>query len=303
MFAFPSQFNDALTIFLGIIVQAIPFLLIGVIVSALLAHFVREEWLLRLIPKNRFGAVLVACGLGFLFPVCECGNVPVARRFIQKGVSPAVALTFLLSAPALNPVVIFATWAAFKNQPEVLLFRVVFTFVIAAGIGLLFSFHPKQETLLAKHDFFHKDTLKCDCFHGKHVSKFFSFFSTVVHEFLEMLSILAFGAFLASFLQVVIPRDLLLIVGKGPILSVIAMVAFAFLLSVCANVDAFIALSYSNLFTVGSLVGFLTFGPMIDLKSLFMFKTTFTWRTIGFVALLALLLTFLFCFGLNVFLY
>ncbi len=303
MFNFANQFNDALTIFLGIIVQAIPFLLLGVLVSAALAHFVKEEYLLKLIPKNRFLAVLVACGLGFLFPVCECGNVPVARRFIQKGVSPAVALTFLLSAPALNPVVIFATWSAFSHQPEVLWFRILFTFLIACGVGLLFSFHPHPEKLLVNKDFFTKETAACDCFHGKHSSKFFAFFNTVLHEFLEMLSILAFGAFLASILQVIVPRDLLLIIGKGPILSVIVMIAFAFLLSVCANVDAFIALSYSNLFTVGSLVAFLTFGPMIDLKSLFLFKTTYTWRTVGFVALLVLLLTLLLCFGLNVFLY
>lgn len=303
MFNFPNQFNDALTIFLGIIVQAVPFLLLGVLVSAVLAHFVKEEYLLKFIPKNRFGAVLVACGLGFLFPVCECGNVPVARRLIQKGISPAVALTFLLSAPALNPVVVFATWAAFQHQPEVLWFRILFTFIIAAGVGFIFSYHPNPESLLVKTGFFKKDAKACDCFHGKRTSKFFGFFNTVLHEFLEMLSILAFGAFLASVLQVLIPRDLLLTVGKGPILSVIVMVIFAFLLSVCANVDAFIALSYSNLFTVGSLVAFLTFGPMIDLKSLFLFKTTYTWRTVGFVALLVLLLTLLFCFGLNVFLY
>lgn len=303
MFNFSNQFSDALTIFFGIIVQAIPFLLLGVLVSAILAHFVKEEFLLKLIPKNRFAAILVACALGFMFPVCECGNVPVARRLIQKGVSPSVALTFLLSAPALNPVVIFVTWAAFQHQPEVLWFRILFTFLIAGGIGLLFSYHPHPEIMLVKNDFFHKEAKTCDCFHGKKSSKFFGFLKTVLHEFLEMLSILAFGAFLASMFQVLLPRDLLLIIGKGPILSVIVMVVFAFLLSVCANVDAFIALSYSNLFTVGSLVAFLTFGPMIDLKSLFMFKTTFTWRTVGFVALLVLLLTLLLCFGLNIFVY
>lgn len=303
MFSLPTQFNDALTIFLGIIVQAIPFLLLGVLVSAMLAHFVKEEYLLKLIPKNRFGAILAACALGFLFPVCECGNVPVARRLIQKGVSPAVALTFLLSAPALNPVVIFATWSAFHNQPEVLIFRLVFTFLIAGSIGLLFSFHPQQQKMLIKNDFLQQEAKDCDCFHGKKSSKFFSFFKTVLHEFLEMLSILSLGAFLASLFQVVLPRDLLLAVGKGPILSVVVMVVFAFLLSVCANVDAFIALSYSNLFTVGSLVAFLTFGPMIDLKSLFMFKTTFTWRTVAFVSVLVLLSVFLLCFSLNIFAY
>ena len=175
MFTFSNQFSDALTIFFGIIVQAIPFLLLGVMVSSILAHFVKEEFLLKLIPKNRFAAILVACALGFMFPVCECGNVPVARRLIQKGVSPSVALTFLLSAPALNPVVIFATWAAFQHQPEVLWFRLLFTFLIAGGIGLLFSYHPHPESMLVKNDFFHKEAKVCDCFHGKSSTKFFGF--------------------------------------------------------------------------------------------------------------------------------
>lgn len=111
----PPQLHDAVMIFLGVVIEALPFLLMGVLVSAFLRVYVKDQWLLRVFPKNAFGQMIVASLLGFLFPVCECGNIPVARRLIAKGVSVHAALTFLLTAPVLNPLVIAATWVAFRG--------------------------------------------------------------------------------------------------------------------------------------------------------------------------------------------
>jgi uncharacterized protein len=143
-----TQFNSGFTLFLSLIVEAIPFLLLGVFVSSLLLLFVDEERLIRLMPKNPLLGALAGGVLGFMFPVCECGNVPVARRLLMKGVSLPVAVGFLLAAPTINPVVIWATWTAFRDQPEIVVLRVVFSLAIATFVGWVFSFQQDPRPLL-----------------------------------------------------------------------------------------------------------------------------------------------------------
>lgn len=291
----PQTFQDGVTIFLGIVVQATPFILLGVTLSAVLAHFVSEKTILKLFPKNRWGGVLVASLVGSIFPVCECGNVPVARRLIKKGIHPATALTFLLAAPVMNPVVIFATWVAFSFAPEVVILRVIFTLIIAWTVGILFSFHPDPKELIATEKNTH------DHIHTVHPTKFFAFIQTLGREFLEMLSILLIGAFLATTIQILIPREILLGLGGSTLVAIIAMMLFAFIISVCANVDAFIALSYVNLFPSSALLGFLVFGPMIDIKMLTLMQKVFSRKAIIFITALVALLTILLTYASHLF--
>lgn len=293
----PQIVQDGVTIFLGIIVQAIPFILLGVVLSALLAHFVSERVILKVFPRSRWGGVLVASVVGSVFPVCECGNVPVARRLIQKGVHPAAALTFLLAAPVMNPVVIFATWAAFSFAPEMVILRVLFTLIIAWGVGFAMMFHPAPEQMVAR-----KMKTRTDHSHGTRRGKLRAFSHTVGQEFLEMLTVLILGAFLATVLQLLIPREILLGLGGSPFLSLLAMMLFAFIISVCANVDAFIALSYVNIFSSASLLGFLVFGPMVDIKMLALMQRVYSRPTIVFIVLLTTLLTIFLSYFAHLFL-
>lgn len=143
-----SQLNNAFTLFISLLVEAIPFLLLGVLLSSILLFLVDEKKLITKLPKNPLGGALVGSCIGFLFPVCECGNVPVARRLLLKGVSPAVAIAFLLAAPTINPVVIWSTWVAFNGQPQIVILRVVFSLVISVTIGLLFSLQKDTKSLL-----------------------------------------------------------------------------------------------------------------------------------------------------------
>ena len=294
-FALPQIVQDGVTIFLGIVVQAIPFILLGVILSAILAQFVSEKAILKFFPKGRFAGIFVASIIGGIFPVCECGNVPVARRLIKKGVHPATALTFLLAAPVMNPVVIFATWVAFSFMPGLVLLRVVFTLIIAWTVGILFSFHPKPQELIAHEKKDH------DHMHTVHPVRFFAFIQTVAREFLEMLAILSIGAFLATTIQMVLPRELLLGLGGSPLMAIGAMMLFAFIISVCANVDAFIALSYVNLFPASALLGFLVFGPMIDIKMLTLIQKVYSKKAMIFIVLLVALLTILLTYAAHLF--
>jgi uncharacterized protein len=143
-----TQLNNAFTLFLSLLVEAIPFLLLGVLFSNLLLFFVDERRLIQFLPKNPFLAALAGSSMGLLFPVCECGNVPVARRLLMQGVSPAVAIGFLLAAPTINPIVFWATWTAFRDQPEVLLYRIGISLGIATTIAWIFSAQADMRPLL-----------------------------------------------------------------------------------------------------------------------------------------------------------
>ncbi|WP_299404720.1 permease [Acaryochloris sp. IP29b_bin.148] len=142
------QFGSGLTLFLSLMVEAMPFLIFGVLVSGILLLFIDEQRLIAKFPKNPLLGALSGSLFGFLFPVCECGNVPVARRLLIQGASAPVAIGFLLAAPTINPVVIWATWSAFPDQPEIVVLRVVFSFAIATIVGWVFSWQADLKPFL-----------------------------------------------------------------------------------------------------------------------------------------------------------
>ena len=279
-----ARAQDTVTIFLGIMIEATPFLVLGVLVSQALALVVREGELVSWVPRSRLASLSALAGLGALFPVCECGNVPVARRLLSRGVPAAAALVFLLSAPALNPVVALSTYAAFRDQPSVVILRLLLTFVVAVGVGLLVSFHPRPAELVrrkgSRRSQEHPETPPP----GGPSSVVRRFAQGTVAELVEMGAVLVVGAVLAALTQTLVPRATLLGVGQGPVVSVVAMMVLAVILSVCSTVDAFVALAYAGTFTDGSLIAFLVFGPMIDIKSLVLMLTVFSGRTVALVA-------------------
>jgi uncharacterized membrane protein YraQ (UPF0718 family) len=279
-----ARAQDGVTIFLGVVIEAAPFLMLGVLVSQGLALVVRRDWLVSRLPRGRLASMTALAGLGAAFPVCECGNVPVARRLIGRGVPVAAALVFLLSAPALNPVVALSTFAAFRDRPSIVVLRLAVTFAVAVGIGLLFSFHPRPAAMLR-----HGGSARApEQSPGRSTAagRLVRFAAGVREEFVEMGAVLVAGAALAALTQALVPRATLLGIGQGPVLSVVVMMALALILSVCSTVDAFVALAYSGTFTDGSLVAFLVYGPMVDIKSVLLMLTVFSARTVAMVTVL-----------------
>lgn len=285
-----ALFRDAITIFQGIVVEAIPFVILGVLASAFIHVYVSSKTLLKFIPKSRLGRIFFGPMMGFLFPVCECGNIPLARRMILKGVPLHVVVGFLLAAPVFNPIVILATIAAFPNQPQVVLLRIGLSLAIALTLSGVFSLIKDPKALLNQK--LAEEKLDENCSHepGKPFGKFLR---TAGVEFLEMTGMLILGAFIASFFQVVISRETLVSLGKGPVSSVMAMMLLAAVISICSNVDAFFALSYVNHFTFGSVMAFLVFGPMIDIKVIIMLNKIFRPKVVAYLATLVTLLSFL----------
>ncbi len=288
--------QDSLTIFLGIFFEAIPFILLGVVVSSVIQQFVTQETLLKYTPKN----VLLGCAygslIGFVFPVCECGNIPVARRLLKKGVSPHIAISFLLGAPVLNPIVIVATLAAFPYQIEVTIVRVVISFIIAVLVGVLFSFAPKGSVSRFAAD----EPEPESCGHNHSANE--SMVQNALTEFFEMGGIMVLGGAIAALTQVFIPREVILELATNPSMAVLSLMLLAFVVSICSNVDSFFALAYAPLFPLPALLGFLIWGPMMDIKALVMLRTTFTVKAIILMALVSGLLTYIFAMALYLFL-
>ncbi len=289
---FPSavsgRFNTFVTIFMGIFVEAVPFLVAGSIVSGLIEVYVGREAIDRFIPQNPIAAAFVGALLGFAFPVCECGVVPVTRRLYQKGLPMSVGIAFLLAAPVVNPVVILSTYTAFGWGP-VLIGRLLFSILIAFLVGLIFTIAQPQEVLLEANM---EGSGSSSHLHvvGRN-GRFWQAFIIGGDDFLDMARYLIVGSLLAALMQTIVPQSTLLALGSGSVLSVMIMMVLAYILSVCSTVDAFLALSFVNTFTTGSILSFLVFGPMVDIKSTLMFLGVFRRRTVVYLILLPFLLT------------
>ncbi len=286
-------FSQATAVFLGIFIEAVPFLLLGTLASGLVEVFFDQDELGRLLPGHPVLAALAGSLLGLFIPVCECGVVPLTRRLFQKGVSPAVGIAFLLAAPVINPVVIASTYAAFGFSP-VFWGRLGLTLGIAWITGLVFSRQTDVNLLLRAPVVPVPAILSDPSMPAAKPSVAARLRRVAViagDEFFEMGRYLVIGSMLASVLQMWVPQPVLAGLGRGPVLSVVVMAVIAVLLSVCSTVDAFIALAFVGQFSSGALLSFLVYGPMVDIKSILMFSRVFRRRSVIYLVLLPLLLT------------
>lgn len=304
-----SGYGTFVTVLLGIFIEALPFLLLGTLASGMVEEFVSREALSRWVPRNRLGGGLIGALMGLAFPVCECGVVPLTRRLLRKGLPLPVGVAFLLAAPVINPVVIASTYAAFGWGP-VLLGRVAFTLLIATAVALIFGLAPRPLHLLQTSAHPVMPGGNGSALRQPPAAEFAPAHSPLPHrlirvltvstdEFFEMGRYLVLGCLLAAAMQTLIPQSTLLSIGGGVLSSVVAMLALAFVLSVCSTVDAFLALGFVNTFTSGSVLGFLVFGPMVDIKSILMFLSVFRRRVALYLVLLPLMMSLLVAVYLN----
>lgn len=281
------------TVFLGIFIEAIPFLLMGTVASGLVEVFISQEWITRFSPRRALPAALLGSLLGLVFPVCECGVIPLTRRLFQKRLPVSTGIAFLLAAPVLNPIVIFSTAAAF-GWGRMLAWRLGLTLLIAVTIGVVFSTEKDISNIVRLPP--SEIELPVLGTHPEHESigaKIGRALVVSTGEFFEMGRYLILGASLAAILQTFVPQTSLLAIGSGPLLSVIAMLTLAVVLSICSTVDAFVALGFVGTFSFGSILSFLVFGPMVDIKSMLMYLQVFRRRPVFYLVLLPLLMSLL----------
>lgn len=273
------------TRFLGIFVEAAPFLLLGSITSGLIEIFIKTEDILRWLPRNRLGAALGGTFLGLAFPVCECGVVPVARRLFTKGLPLSMGVAFLLAAPFMNPIVFASTYIAFGFGP-VLVGRFVITAVVAIAVGLVIGSFAQPEDALKPQSMQPSADSQPRTSPAPLGSRLLRALHIAGDEFFEMGRFLVAGSALAALMQTAVPQESLLTLGTGPVLSVLFLQILAYILSVCSTVDSFLALAFVNTFTTGAIVSFLSFGPMVDIKSSLMFGGVFKRRIVLYLILM-----------------
>ena len=254
------------TIFVAITVQAMPFLALGITVSAAIAAFVPENFLPRVLPDNPALAVPVAAVAGAALPGCECGSVPIAGRLVSRGALPAAALTFLLSAPAINPVVLVATAVAFPGKPEVVAGRALASLLAATAVGLVWARFGNDRFLeRARRGHTHD---------GPPLSVLVE---TAQHDLLQAGGFLIVGAATAATLQTVVPRNILDGVAGAGVLSVLALGCLAVVMAICSEADAFVAASLTQ-FSLTARLAFMVVGPMVDVKLIALQAGTFGGR-------------------------
>ncbi len=282
------------TRFLGIFVEAVPFLLLGSITSGLIETFIKSDDIMRFLPRNRLGAAIGGAFLGLVFPVCECGVVPVARRLFTKGSPVSLGVAFLLAAPFMNPIVFASTYIAFGFGP-VFIGRIVVTILVAVIVGTVIGSFAKAKAVLKPISMGggHDGHEHCDGDEPATRVKLMGALQIAGDEFFEMGRFLIFGSMLAALMQTLVPQESLLALGTGPVFSVLFMQILAYVLSVCSTVDSFLALAFINTFTTGAIVSFLSFGPMVDIKSTLMFTGVFRRRIVLYLILLPFVMNLL----------
>lgn len=289
-FTVPDTWLNVNTIFLSIVIEAVPFILLGVFVSALIQIYVKEDWLHRFLPRNAYAALLPAAILGAIFPICECAIVPIVRRLIKKGMPLHVGVVFLVAAPILNPVVAASTFFAFRTDLTVLYARMGLAFILAIIIGaILYLFFKNSDQLKWTKEELIGRQIVLEATSPRKMNRLKQTMYHAADEFFLMGKYLILGAFVASLFQTFLDRSFLQTIGSNEWSSTAVMMAFAYLLSLCSEADAFVAASFNSTFTTGSLIAFLVYGPMLDLKNTIMlfafFKSRFVLIFIGVVTL------------------
>ena len=246
--------QTASTVFVAIIVQALPFLVLGVLMSAAIAAFVPRAFWQRALPSNPILAVPVAGAAGIVLPGCECASVPVAGSLMARGVTPAAALAFLLSAPAINPIVLVSTFAAFPGEPEMVVARLIASFGTAVIVGWLWLRFGRPGWLRIPQRM-----------HVEGSTPWHTFRLTASHDFLHAGGFLVIGGLAAAAMNVAMPTEWMEALASNPLLAILAMAVLAVLLSICSEADAFVAASFTS-FSLTARLTFLVVGPMIDLK-------------------------------------
>jgi len=282
---FTFSFADFQYAFLSILLEGLPFLLGGAILSGVLEEFLPQSMMTRLLPKNPRTAILVSGLLGVVFPVCECGIVPVVRRLLRKGLPVSCGVTYMLAAPIVNPLVILSTLAAFRGQGawEMTILRFALGLSVAVLVGWVVSFFApfsilRPGLISTEHDHDHDHGGS-----GGLLDRLQNVALVATRDFLDVAVYFVIGAAAASLFSTAVNQEVILPLAANPPLAIASLMGLASVLSVCSTTDAFIAATLTT-FPMAAKLAFLVFGPMLDFKLLFLYGAAFSKR---FILLLA----------------
>lgn len=271
------EIGDFATIFTSIILDALPFIIIGSLVSAFIQIFVSQELIERFIPRSHALGYIGAGLIGFIFPVCECAIVPITRRLISKGLPVGLGITFMLAVPIVNPVVIMSTYYAFYDVKSMVVVRTVGGFACAVIIGIIMDILCGEDRNVISENVDFDSICNCGCNMNIQdgTSKIRSLVEHTNRELLDITRYLILGAFLSGIFQVVASHKGFEFISENKVLVIVFMMFLGFALSLCSEADAFVGKTFYSTYSFSSIAAFLLIGPMLDLKNLMMLSGGF----------------------------
>jgi len=284
--------------FSAVIWEALPFIVLGVVIAGLLEEFVPQQTFARIIPRNRYLGIALGGVLGTVFPMCECGIIVVMKRLLRKGLPLSVCICYMLAGPIINVVVIISTYVAFDyptkevrifGGPEgVVALRVGLGFIIAFTTALVVDWQYKKHgnALLHRsitHNLGGPDEVPEGTAPEKRtwIKRLDNITETALHDFVDIMAFLVLGAFLAAVgKEILRGTDFEKDIQSSAVLAIGLMMLFAVLLCLCSEADAFVAAAFPPIWPPASKIAFLVLGPMLDLKLYLMYTRVFRPRLI-----------------------
>ena len=288
-------------IFISIFFEALPFLLLGSIISAIIEKYIPNEKIASLIPKNIVKGSIVGVLLGFFLPACDCAVIPVSKRLIKKKLPLNVAISFMLASPIINPVVLLSTYYAFYNtNPKIFWLRLILGIIISLIIGIIMGIIFKNNVITKNIE---EDPCACHHNHCCHHNEkrclkndLLFILKNTTYDLFDVVKYLMFGALIASFVQVLLPRNILNLFNNNEMLSIFVLMAFAYLISLCSTSDSFVGKSLLSSFTQSSILAYLLLGPMIDIKNTIVLLGNYKKSFVVTLIFLIFIVIFLSCF-------
>ncbi|EKQ57226.1 MULTISPECIES: permease [unclassified Clostridium] len=275
-----DRFKKFYDVFISILIQGFPFILIGSFVSSIIQICISRDTFIKIFSKNILVSCIIAAFAGLLFPICDCGTIPIVKGLMKKKIPIAAGITFMLAAPIVNPIAIIATIYAFPGMKSVVIYRIATGIIISILVGLIMQFSIKKDEEILKND---TDIVECDCgfcndkydYSKSKLQKIKAIFIHAGDEFFNIGKFMIIGTFLSSIFQNIALINSNMYISNDNRISLIVMILLSFLLSVCSTSDAFVAKGFLKLFSINSIMGFLVVGPMLDVKNTIMLFGSF----------------------------
>lgn len=297
---FSFSYQDFSYAFLSVLLEGVPFILLGTILSGVIDEFLPSKVMVKYLPQNAFLGVCVSGAMGLVFPMCECGIVPVIRRLMQKGLPLSNAIAYMLAAPIVNPIVALSTYAAFRGQSaaEMTSLRLGIGYLVAVLVA--FAVHNLPKSAVLKDGILKGKGGDHDHSHGgTPVRRAGNVLRVAVADFLDVMVYFVLGVAISSLFSTSVNREVINTLASNDWLAVGSFMGFAVILSLCSTSDAFVAASFGQFPAVAKLA-FLVLGPMFDLKMLFIYSAVFKKRFVVGLAIGLFVLIGLICVRLTV---
>ncbi len=313
--------GDLIVDFMAILLEAMPFIVLGAIIAGILEELVPQKFITRVLPRSRFLAIAIGGLLGLIFPMCECGIIPVMRRLLRKGLPVSCCTAYLLAGPIINVVVMLSTYLAFQGQEQIqtpgmpnlapqmgglwmMGLRVGVGYLVAIGTSLIVDWQYRKHgnklltPLAAPSNLPMTDDDAPEEQRPFH-ERLTTIVQTALHDFVGLMVYLVLGVLIASLTRQLITRETVASLShEFPGLAIGLMMGLAVVLCLCSEADAFVAASYSTMRPAAKLA-FLVLGPMLDFKLYFMYTRVFRTRLIWTIFLSVIVQTFLYSYAVH----